>query len=234
MFSSLELEPPAPPTAGLDYPPGIPRPPGMNPVQSSPPSSAYASPPYGVGGVLGQGHLGAPYASAPYPSQAYSASAYASPYGGSAGLPGGPPPGMAAATPPHGPLAQPRRQATGSSPARSSRFAFAGTGAGPLPASGPPPPGMGYPTSSGMYLPPGADGGGMGGGAGLPRGGLGGDAGATAAPPGFGPAPTAAAQPPPPQADTNFTEMSTQDKLAAIFSSARGPRQSSTPALRIN
>lgn len=81
----------------------------------------------------------------------------------------------------------------------------------------------------------------MGGGSGLPRGGLGGDAGATAAPPGFGPAPTVAAtQPPPPPADTNFTEMSTQDKLAAIFSSARAPRQPSTPrqaatpALRIN
>lgn len=233
MFSSLELETPAPPTAGLVYPPGIPRPPGMNPVQSSPPSSSFASPSYGVGGVLGQGHPGTPFASAPYSSQAYSAPVYASPYGGSAGRPVGPPPGMSAATPPHGPLAQPRRPATGSSPARSSRFAFAGAGAGPLPASGPSP-GMGYPSSSGMYPPPGADGGGMVGGAGLPRGGLGGDAGATAAPPGFGPAPTAAAQPSPPQADTNFTEMSTQDKLAAIFSSARGPRQSSTPALRIN
>lgn len=234
MFSSLELEPPAPPAAGLDYPPGIPRPPGMNPVQSSPPSSSYASPPYGIGGVLGQGHPGAPYSSAPYPSQVYPAAAYASPYGNSAGHPGGPPPGMSAATPPHGPLTQPRRPSASSSPARSSRFAFAGAGAGPLPAGGPPP-GMGYPSSSGMYLPPGSDGGGMAGGAGPPRGGLGGDAGATAAPPGFGPAPTAAAQPPPPpQADTNFTEMSTQDKLAAIFSSARGPRQSSTPALRIN
>lgn len=233
MFSSLELETPAPPTAGLEYPPGIPRPPGMNPVQSSPPSSSYASPSYGVGGVLGQGHPGTPFASAPYSSQAYSAPVYASPYGGSAGRPVGPPPGMSAATPPHGPLAQPRRPATGSSPARSSRFAFAGAGAGPLPASSPPP-GMGYPSSSGMYPRPGADGGEMSGGAGLPRGGLGGDAGATATPPGFGPAPTAAAQPSPPQADTNFTEMSTQDKLAAIFSSARGPRQSSTPALRIN
>jgi len=77
----------------------------------------------------------------------------------------------------------------------------------------------------------------MGGGGGglLPRGGFG-DAGATAAPPGFGPPhPSGAAAPPPAQADTNFTEMSTQDKLAAIFSSARNPRQqSSTPALRIN
>lgn len=234
MFSSLELEPPAPPTAGLDYPPGIPRPPGMNPVQSSPPSSTYASPSYGVVGVLGQGHPGAPYASAPYSSQAYSAPAYTSPYGGSSSHAGGPPLGMAAVTPPHGPLAQPRRPTTGSSPARSSRFAFAGAGAGPVPSASPPP-GMGYPSSSGIYQPPGSDGGGVGGGSGLPRGGLGGDAGATAAPPGFGPAPTAAAQPPPaPQADTNFTEMSTQDKLAAIFSSARGPRQSSTPALRIN
>ncbi|GAB0494261.1 hypothetical protein MMPV_005552 [Pyropia vietnamensis] len=234
IFSSLELEPPAPPTAGLDYPPGIPRPPGMNPVQSSPPSSTYASPPYGVVGVLGQGHPGAPYATAPYASQAYSAPAYASSYGGAASHTGGPPPGMAAATPPHGPLTQPRRPGTGSSPARSSRFAFAGAGSGPVPSGGPPP-GMGYPSSSGMYQPPGSDGGGIGGGSGLPRGGLGGDAGATAAPPGFGPAPTAAAQPPlAPPADTNFTEMSTQDKLAAIFSSARGPRQSSTPALRIN
>ncbi|OSX76879.1 hypothetical protein BU14_0171s0027 [Porphyra umbilicalis] len=246
LFSSLELEPPTARPSGLDYPPGISRPPGFTAAHSSPPSSSYASPSYGGGGVLGQSHLGAPYGAPMYPSQAYSSSAYASPYGGSSSHSGGAPPGMAAAAPTHSTLSQhPRtlaggRPTTSSSPARSSRFAFAGAGSAGGPGAAGPPPGMGH-SSPSMYFPPGSDGSGMGGGMGggggglLPRGGFG-DAGATAAPPGFGPPhPSGAAAPPPAQADTNFTEMSTQDKLAAIFSSARNPRQqSSTPALRIN
>eukprot|EP00168_Porphyra_purpurea_P014343 TRINITY_DN409_c1_g1_i1.p1 TRINITY_DN409_c1_g1~~TRINITY_DN409_c1_g1_i1.p1 ORF type:complete len:1121 (+),score=137.36 TRINITY_DN409_c1_g1_i1:519-3881(+) len=131
LFSSLELEPSTVLPAGFDYPPGILRPPGFSASHSSPPSSTYASPSYGGGGVLGQSYLGAPYAPM-YPSQAYASSAYASPYVGSSSHSGGAPPGMSVATPSHNSLSQHLRPLTGgrpavsSSPARSSRFAFAG------------------------------------------------------------------------------------------------------------